>query len=359
MNRAARSVGSLGVGAVVAGALVFFMHWAAPVLAPIFLALFLTALATPLYDWLVSKRLPQPVCLLVIVAIVLLSAAALAVLGYISLVRLRDGLEHYEEGLATRLPRLQEHLATAGVPNELRAQLTSERLSAVLGSTVTILAGAVATLSFSVVLTALLLLESRRFAEVMNQELGRRPVFAQAPEVARAAITYFGVRIRINLFTALTATTVLLILGVDYAPLWGVGVFFLSFIPYIGLVVALIPPTVLAFAEYGIGRALVVVITAVVVNLVAENILEPAMTGRALSLSPAAVFVSFFVWVWVLGPLGALLSMPITIMLLLLFNSSDETRWLARIIGSAAAPTAGAAEPSPPLNDTLATKVRR
>jgi predicted PurR-regulated permease PerM len=88
MKRVPASIGSLGVGVVVVGALIFFMHWAAPVLVPIFLALFLTALATPGYRWLLTQRLPQPVCLLVIVITVLLTAAGLALLGFVSLARL-------------------------------------------------------------------------------------------------------------------------------------------------------------------------------------------------------------------------------------------------------------------------------
>jgi predicted PurR-regulated permease PerM len=241
----------------------------------------------------------------------------------------------------------------------LRNQLSSEHLDAILRSTVSVIAGAVRTLLYSSVLTAMLLLELRRFAALMDQGLSGQPIFAQAPAVARAAIAYFAVRIRINLLTALMATVVLLILGVDDALLWGVGVFFLSFLPYIGLVVALIPPTILAFAEYGLDRALVVVIAGVVINLVAENLLEPFVTGRALRLSPSVVFVSFFFWVWVLGPIGALLSMPIMVLLLLLFDSSDESRWLARLLGSASVPTAGTSQPPPPPVESTAARPRR
>ena len=63
-----------------------------------------------------------------------------------------------------------------------------------------------------------------------------------------------------------------------------------------------------------------------------ENILEPSYTGKKLSLSPTVVFASFFVWGWLLGPIGAILSMPITVMLFLVLGSNEQTEWIARII---------------------------
>ena len=83
----------------------------------------------------------------------------------------------------------------------------------------------------------------------------------------------------------------MLVLGVDDALLWAVGAFFLSFVPYLGLVLALIPPTILAFAESGPAAAAAVVIGGTALNLIAENVLEPTLTGRALSLSTWLVFI--------------------------------------------------------------------
>ena len=73
---------------------------------------------------------------------------------------------------------------------------------------------------------------------------------------------------------------------------------------------------------------------ALLINLLIENILEPTYTGAKLKLSPTIVFVSFFVWAWLLGPIGALLSMPITVMLMLALDQHESTRWAARIMGS-------------------------
>ena len=95
----------------------------------------------------------------------------------------------------------------------------------------------------------------------------------------------------------------------------------------------MIPPTLLALAESGWLQAAIIVIGITAINLTIENVVEPGYTGRRLQLSPTIVFMSFFFWAWLLGPVGALLSMPITVMLMLAFQSDDSTHWLAQIIG--------------------------
>ena len=112
----------------------------------------------------------------------------------------------------------------------------------------------------------------------------------------------------------------------------GVGAFFLSFVPYLGLIVAMIPPAILALAESGPVAATILVVGGVTLNLVAENVLEPTLTGRALSLSTWLVFIMFFFWVWLIGPVGALLSMPITVLLVLVLQHNEPTRWVASLL---------------------------
>jgi predicted PurR-regulated permease PerM len=212
--------------------------------------------------------------------------------------------------------------------------LSGEKLASLL---VAILGGVVSfagDLLFGLVLVAFLLIDFKRLLNLATSELSGRPFFGKLPEIAQTAVTYFGVRTRLNLVTGLGVGVLLLILGVDYALLWGAMAFMLSYVPYVGLFVAMVPPTILAFAEHGLGMAAVVAIGAVVVNLAIENIVEPRLTGKTLKLSPVVVLVSFFFWGWLLGSTGALLSMPIMVMIMLVTAEDERTRWIARIIGS-------------------------
>jgi AI-2 transport protein TqsA len=160
-----------------------------------------------------------------------------------------------------------------------------------------------------------------------------RPVLSQVPGLAGTAVRYFGIRTRLNLITGAGVSVVCLLVGVDDPLLWGLVAFVLSYIPYIGLFTAMIPPTLLALAESGWVAALIVVVTITALNLLIENVVEPGYTGRQLQLSPTVVFLSFFFWAWLLGPVGALLSMPITVMLLLVSSREESTFLLAQIIG--------------------------
>ena len=319
-------------GVALAGAVLVLIRLAEPVASPIFLALFLAALAAPGFGWLQRRGLRRGPALVAIVLVGALGGLALVGLGLLAANRLRAGLATYNAALAARETELQAALGSAGggqLLQDLIAGLPAGALAAAVGAVASVLAN----LLFSVVLTAFLLLEADRFAALFRHELRGRPFLGQLPEVAGAVVRYFGVRTRLNLITGAGVAALLLVLGVDYWPLWGVVTFFLSYIPYIGLALALVPPALLGWAEHGLPTALLIVGGMVAGNLLVENVLEPTLTGRALDLSPTVVFVSFFGWTWLLGPAGMLMSMPITVLLMLALDGDERTRWAARLIG--------------------------
>jgi AI-2 transport protein TqsA len=102
---------------------------------------------------------------------------------------------------------------------------------------------------------------------------------------------------------------------------------------------------VLALAEFGLSRALLVIVGVTLINIVAENVLSPMLMGRGLNLSPTVVFLSFILWAWVLGGPGAFLAVPITLFVIGMLETFPETRWLASLMGATSAPASGA-EPS-------------
>jgi predicted PurR-regulated permease PerM len=123
-------------------------------------------------------------------------------------------------------------------------------------------------------------------------------------------------------------------MGVDYYLLWGLLAFLLNYIPTIGSFFALLPPALLALIQFGIVEAIVVVIVFVIINTLIGNIIEPRFMGKGLGLSTLVVFLSLIFWGWVLGPVGMLLSVPLTITIKIALDSSEETRWLAILLGS-------------------------
>ena len=124
---------------------------------------------------------------------------------------------------------------------------------------------------------------------------------------------YVSITAFTGLVGAIANLILLLVLGVDGAVLWAFLSFWLNFIPNVGIILSVIPPTLLALVEFGPGRAIVVVVGFLLVNAVVEQVLQPRLLGRELELSPLEILVSLLFWGWVLGPIGAVVAVPLTI----------------------------------------------
>ncbi len=333
---AARSIPPVG-RALAAIALVGFvlvlLHWGAPVLTPLLFAFFLMALSMPLYRWLQARGLKQGLALLLLVVALVAGGVLLVVLVLVAVGRLQAGLASYSAALTARLAEVEAALAQRGLGFGGGSGQTGDAAASVLAGLLAAIVDAASTALVGLVVVAFFLLESSRFIRIMQSDRVRGlPFLGQVPQVARTAVQYFGIRTRLNVLTGAGVSAICLILGVDYPLLWGVLAFFLSYIPYIGLLTAMIPPALLALAELGWIQALIVVLAITAMNLAIENVVEPGYTGKRLQLSPTVVFFSFFFWAWLLGAAGALLSMPITVLLLLVLQRDESTVWMAQII---------------------------
>jgi predicted PurR-regulated permease PerM len=140
---------------------------------------------------------------------------------------------------------------------------------------------------------------------------------------------YMSILTGINFLVGLGDTVFLLYLGVDYALLWGLLAWFMGYIPSIGFMIALIPPVLMAYAQYGLQTALVVLVGYIVINGGVQNFIQPKMMGQGLKISPVVVFVGLFVWGFLLGGIGAILAVPMTLLVLMIMENFEATRMLA------------------------------
>jgi len=124
-------------------------------------------------------------------------------------------------------------------------------------------------------------------------------------------------------------------LGLDFAVIWGVAAFLANYVPSIGSIVAALPPVLLAVVQLGWPSALGIAAGYIAINIALGNFIEPRLMGRSLGLSPLVVFLSLIFWGWVWGPVGMLFSVPMTVIAKLVLESSEETRWMAVLLGSA------------------------
>src|SRR5215208_4729732 len=287
------------------------MRLAAPILDPILFAVVLALLFSPIYAWLRRHRVPTPLALIImLVGLTVLFLGLVFILG-VSIARFSGDIASYTSKLNDQVSNLQDLAKSLGISNvDVHSAL---KPSAITGAIGTVLSGVADFLSnlFLILIIVLFLL-------------------AEGPAMMGR------LRAIVNLFTGAGVTVLLLVLRVDFPLMWGILAFFLSFIPWIGLPLAVAPAVVLALAEHGVTSAVLVIVGVIVINILAENALSPMLMGRGLSLSPTVLFIGFIFWAWLLGGPGAFLAAPLTIFLVLMLDTFPETRWLASVMGMSA-----------------------
>jgi predicted PurR-regulated permease PerM len=154
------------------------------------------------------------------------------------------------------------------------------------------------------------------------------PVMGKVQEFTSEVRQYMNLLTVVNLLVAIGDTVFLWLIGIDFALLWGILAFMMGYIPSIGWWISLIPPFLLAWAQYGIQKALLVLVAYVLINGGVQNIVQPRMMGKGLHISPLVVFVSVIVWATILGGMGALIAVPLTMLVMKVLEMSESTRWI-------------------------------
>ncbi len=172
---------------------------------------------------------------------------------------------------------------------------------------------------------------------------------ARLDRFGKALRDYVVINTVFGLVAGALNTVLLFALGVDFAVLWGVLSFVLSYLPNIGFLLALVPPATLALIQYGPGRAIAVVAAFIAINFVVDNVVKPRFVGESLDLSPAVVLLSLVFWGWMLGMTGALLAVPLTMAARFLLEGNPGTRWAAVLLSDADPARAERAKAKPPV----------
>jgi predicted PurR-regulated permease PerM len=315
-----------------------------PFLASVFLAVF----SLPILYWLKRLKVPNPLAVLgtMLFVIAVLSGIGLLVGGSVN--SFTEAAPHYRERLqeltlnATQGIDLTDvgnlELINAGAVMDLAGNLF-RAVTRLLQQTATVLL----TMTF-------ILLEAAGFPAKLEAALGKNGGLGRFTKVHSEVQRYLGIKAVISLATGILVGCWLWGLGVDFPLVWALLAFLMNFIPTLGSLLAGVPAVLLALVQYGPGRALAVAIGYLVINLILGTFIEPHFMGRRFGLSTLVVFLSLVFWGWVWGPVGMLLSVPLTMILKILMENSDDFRWLAMLLDArppedpAAAPMA--ADPS-------------
>lgn len=191
--------------------------------------------------------------------------------------------------------------------------------------------------AFLILLTVVfILLEAGGFSRKVNEAFGRKQGTSERGlEIVQSIQHYIVIKTWISLLTGILITAWLAWFGVSYAALWGLLAFLLNFIPNVGSIIAAVPAVLIAWVELSVLPAAACAAGFLAVNITIGNFVEPRVMGKGLGLSPLVVFCSMVFWGWVLGPVGMLLSVPLTMTVRIALEGFDDTRWIAKLMSSA------------------------
>jgi predicted PurR-regulated permease PerM len=311
------------------------MREISPILTTVVFSIFVALLFTPLVRWLKRKGVPGGLSVILVILLLTLIILVLGVIVVRAALDFGVQIPIYQTQLTAFMNSLANHIPSYegfSVQSIVRGIVTIT--VSLLVSIVNGIVNAGTTAGIIIVTAAFLLIDASIAPERANQEIGKQSELRlRLGSFSKKLVKFIVIRAEVNIVTAIAIALLLFIGGIDYAVLWGVVIFLLSYIPYIGLVIASIPPIMLALFKYGPLGALAVIVIIFAVDALAENILFPSMMGKGLQLSPAFLFVALIYWNFVLGLGGVLLSIPLTLVLKILLESFEETQWLARLMG--------------------------
>ncbi len=347
-----------GVVVSIAGIKVF-----AGILGPVFLALMLTIAVQPIQSWAECRGLPKWVGMagaLIVVNLILLGLIGALVL---STAQLATELPQYADSLDDLLDGLRSTLASAGVnSDQIHNVLSGIDVGTVvtfLESVLQSLLGVFSNLFFVLALLLFMAFDGMAMGEKMRVVARARPEIAYAlSSFTHGTRKYLVVSTIFGLIVAVLDGGALWLMGVPLPVLWALLSFITNYIPNIGFVVGLVPPALLALLEGGPGLMVWVIVVYCVINFVIQSIIQPKFVGDAVGISVTMTFLSLVFWTWVLGALGALLAIPLTLLAkAMLLDIDPSTRWVNVLIGDKAVDEpAPPGDESPPAGDSAPTE---
>lgn len=328
---------------VITAALVIIIggiNQAQAVLVSFLVAVFLAMLGTPPVLWLERRRVPSAVAVLLVVAGMVVILLLVGAIVGASINSFYTESPVYQARLQEKASALQSFLVAKGIRGMDKVLLGYANPGAVMSWTARLLSGLGSALS-NIVLVLLtmtfILFEASSFPVKLRAVLGDpRQVFPEFTTFVHDMERYVVIKTAISLATGILIGAWLSILGVDFPVLWGFLAFLLNYVPNVGSTIAAVPAVLFATIQLGVIRAAMAAAGYMLVNFVLDNVIETKLMGRRLSLSTLVVFLSLMFWGSLLGPVGMVLCIPLTMTLKFACENNGGTRWIAVLLGPGA-----------------------
>ena len=313
------------------------MRASSPILVPFLLSAFVAIICAPPLFWMQRRGVPNTVAVLsILIGIIALGLLLAAFIGT-SVNDFSKALPVYEKRLVEMRGAFTSWLGSLGL--EIPSQVLTEyfdpgKAMKMAASTLSGLSGLLTNVFLIMLTVIFILLEASGLPQKLRKALGDpQESLGQFRNFTESVNRYLALKTLFSLATGVTIGIWLAVLGVDFPLLWGLVAFLLNYVPNIGSIIAAIPAILLALLQLGWGSAVLTSLGYVVANVVYGSILEPKFMGRRLGLSTLVVFLSLVFWGWVLGPVGMVLSVPLTMIVKIAMESSEDTKWIAVLLG--------------------------
>ncbi|GLX80165.1 membrane protein [Thalassotalea insulae] len=303
------------------------------IIVPFLLSTFIAIICNPLVMKMQKYRLPKPLAVLLVIALFVIIVVSLAGLVGKSLGELSALMPQYREQLKGQLSWVIEQLAHFNIV--LSSALVTEYVdpAAAMGLAADMLSGlgnVMANLFLIIITVIFMLFEAPSLAKKLHLALDDPQMrIKQIDRFLSSVNHYLAIKTLVSIATGACVSLMLWLFGLDFPLLWGVLAFLLNYIPNIGSIIAAVPAMSLAILQLGAAQAGFIGLGYMVINTVMGNMVEPRYLGRGLGLSTLVVFLSLIFWGWLLGTVGMLLSVPLTMVIKIALESSKEGRWFA------------------------------
>lgn len=292
------------------------IHAAGDIIVQLLLAVFFAIVLNPLVTWFIRRGISRGLAITLVMAVVLFCLTMLLGLLISSMDGFMQKLPEYNKMLTQKIlaleraiPFMHMHLS----PEKMLQKIDSERLMSVATTLMSQLSGTMASIVVLIMTVIFMLFEVRHLPYKLRFSLAQPKIsIAGLHRALKGVSHYLALKTFISLLTGIITWLGLLALHVEFAMMWGVLAFLLNYIPNIGSVLAAIPPVIQALLFNGWYEAMMVTGLCITIHMILGNIVEPRLMGRRLGMSTLVVFLSLLFWGWLLGPVGMLLSVPLT-----------------------------------------------
>lgn len=306
-----------------------WMRYAREIVVPFLLATFLAVMLSSPLKWLKSKKVPFTIAIFLVLSLVVFMIVIVSFLLGSSVDQFSQNLPLYQSQLqkliihtAKWLEQYDINISKTGLLKAVNPSSILPLINSLLGSL-----GAIFSKGFLIIFTVILML-----IELWDLPIKIKAFYGTKSDrvlykfnlIDQSIRSYLAVKSILSLITGVLITLCLKVIGLEFAVLLGTLAFLLNYIPNIGSIIAAIPAIILSLIQLGLLKTLIVIAIYLIINVIIGNFIEPRFIGKRVGLSTLIVFLSLIFWGWILGPVGMILAVPLTMTIKSILMVSED-----------------------------------